>query len=125
MRVLPHRHRANLAGIGTRIPAPWTSSSGCCSREQRRPRTWRRGGAERRQRDHGRGHSRHWPTLSGVLLEQSDFFVTMRLADGTVRAVRKEPGTKVVVTSPLQAHIDLLDEITDTQIHDWWPTWSL
>jgi len=58
------------------------------------------------------------PALSGVLLEQSDFFVTMRLAGGTVRAVRKEPGTRVVVTNPLQAHIDLLDEITDTQIHD-------
>ncbi len=58
------------------------------------------------------------PTLSGTLLEQSDFFVTLRLEDGSVRAVRKVPGTKVVVTNPLQAHIDLLDVITDTQIHD-------
>lgn len=58
------------------------------------------------------------PAVSGVLLEQSDFFVTLRLADGTVRAVRKGPGTKVETTNPLQAHIDLLDVITDTQIHD-------
>ena len=58
------------------------------------------------------------PALSGVLVEQSDFFVTMRLADGTMRAVRREPGTKVVLTNPLQAHIDLLDAITDKQIHD-------
>ena len=56
--------------------------------------------------------------IEGVLLEQSDFFVTLRLADGSVRAVRKEPGTSVVLTNPLQAHIDLLDVITDTQIHD-------
>ena len=58
------------------------------------------------------------PALSGVLVEQSDFFVTLRLADGTMRAVRREPGTKVVLTNPLQAHIDLLDAITDKQIHD-------
>jgi hypothetical protein len=58
------------------------------------------------------------PAVSGVLLEQSDFFVTLRLADGSVRAVRKAPGTTVTTTNPLQAHIDLLDVITDTQIHD-------
>ncbi|BCS34496.2 hypothetical protein TBR22_A37230 [Luteitalea sp. TBR-22] len=57
-------------------------------------------------------------SVSGVLLEQSDFFVTLRLADGRVRAVRKVPGTTVQTVNPLQAHIDLLDVITDTQIHD-------
>ena len=35
-----------------------------------------------------------------------------------MRAVRRAPGMKVVMTNPLQAHIDLLDVITDTQIHD-------
>jgi cytochrome c oxidase cbb3-type subunit III len=58
------------------------------------------------------------PVVSGVLVEQSDFFVTLREADGRVRAVRKEPGTRVETVNPLQAHIDLLDVITDTQIHD-------
>lgn len=58
------------------------------------------------------------PVLSGVLLEQSDFFVTLRLDDGTVRAVRRVPGMRVVLSNPLQAHVDLLDTITDTQIHD-------
>ena len=58
------------------------------------------------------------PAINGVLVEQSDFFVTVRMTDGTVRAVRRTPGMKVVVTNPFQAHIDLLDVITDAQMHD-------
>jgi len=57
------------------------------------------------------------PPMSGVLVEQSDFYVTFRQADGSIRAVRTT-GAKVVTTDPLQAHIDLLDRISDTQIHD-------
>ena len=56
--------------------------------------------------------------LSGVLVEESDFYVTLREADGTVRTVRRAPGMKVTRTNPLQAHIDLLDRVTDAQIHD-------
>ncbi len=57
------------------------------------------------------------PATSGVLVEQSDFYVTLRQADGTIRVV-PTTGAKVVTTNPLQAHIDLLDRITDKQIHD-------
>ena len=57
------------------------------------------------------------PVLSGTLVERSDFYVTMRQPDGTIRAV-PTTGAKVVTTNPLQAHIDLLDRITDKQIHD-------
>jgi len=32
--------------------------------------------------------------------------------------VRRVPGMKVTRTNPLQAHIDLLDRVTDAQIHD-------
>jgi cytochrome c oxidase cbb3-type subunit III len=62
--------------------------------------------------------SQSGPSISGVLLEESDFYVTLRDSDGTVRVVRRTPGTKVTKTVPLQAHIDLLDRITDKQIHD-------
>ena len=58
------------------------------------------------------------PSVSGVLVEESDFYVTLRESDGTVRAIRRTPGMKVTTSNPLQAHIDLLDRITDTQIHD-------
>ena len=50
--------------------------------------------------------------------EESDFYVTVRESDGTIRVVRRTPGMKVAKTVPLQAHIDLLDRITDKQIHD-------
>ncbi len=56
--------------------------------------------------------------ISGVLVEESDFYVTVRESDGTVRAVRRAPGMKVTKTNPLQAHIDLLDRVSDKQIHD-------
>jgi mono/diheme cytochrome c family protein len=58
------------------------------------------------------------PSISGVLVEESDFYVTVRQSDGTLRVVRRTPGMKVEKTVPLQAHIDLLDRITDKQIHD-------
>ncbi len=58
------------------------------------------------------------PPLSGVLVEESDFYVTLRDADGTIRTVRRAPGLKVTKNNPLQAHIDLLDRISDKQIHD-------
>jgi len=57
------------------------------------------------------------PAISGVLVEQSDFYVTLREADGGLRVVPRT-GAKVVTTNPLQAHIDLLDRISDKQIHD-------
>jgi mono/diheme cytochrome c family protein len=57
-------------------------------------------------------------SISGVLVEESDFYVTVRQSDGTIRVVRRAPGMTVTKTNPLQAHIDLLDRITDTQIHD-------
>ena len=58
------------------------------------------------------------PAISGVLVEESDFYVTVRQPDGTIRVVRRSPGMKIEKTVPLQAHIDLLDRITDKQIHD-------
>jgi cytochrome c oxidase cbb3-type subunit 3 len=55
--------------------------------------------------------------MSGVLVERSDFYVTFRQPDGAIRVV-PTAGAKVVTTNPLQAHIDLLDRISDKQIHD-------
>jgi cytochrome c oxidase cbb3-type subunit 3 len=57
------------------------------------------------------------PALSGALVEQSDFYVALRDADGTVRVV-PTTGAKVVTNNPLQAHIDLLDRISDREVHD-------
>jgi hypothetical protein len=56
--------------------------------------------------------------ISGVLVEESDFYITVRDAGGAIRTVRRTPGMNVAKTNPLQAHIDLLDRISDKQIHD-------
>ena len=56
--------------------------------------------------------------MSGVLVQEDDFYVTYREASGALRIVKRTPGMKVVTTDPLQAHHDLLDRITDKHIHD-------
>ena len=56
--------------------------------------------------------------MTGVLVEETDFYVTLRESDGTVRVVRRAPGLKITKTNPMQTHIDLLDRISDKQIHD-------
>jgi mono/diheme cytochrome c family protein len=56
--------------------------------------------------------------IAGALMEESDFYITLREADGTVRVARRAPGMKVAKVNPLQAHIDLLDRVSDKQIHD-------
>ena len=56
--------------------------------------------------------------MSGALVEMDDMFVTFRDATGMVRVVRRVPGMKVEKNDPLQAHHDLLDRLTDTNIHD-------
>jgi cytochrome c2 len=60
------------------------------------------------------------PALTGVLVALDDFFVTYRPMDdaAATRTVRRTPALKVVTRDPLQAHRDLLDRITDKQIHD-------
>jgi cytochrome c oxidase cbb3-type subunit 3 len=58
------------------------------------------------------------PSLSGVLVEMDDLFVTLRDESGAVRSVRRVPGLKVAKNDPLQAHHELLDRLTDKNIHD-------
>jgi cytochrome c553 len=57
-------------------------------------------------------------SLSGILVQMDDLHVTLRDASGTLRVVRRVPGLKVVKTDPLQAHHELLERITDKNIHD-------
>jgi hypothetical protein len=55
---------------------------------------------------------------AGTLLEEDDFHVTFRDASGGVRVVRKTPGMTVETHDPLQAQHELLDRISDKNIHD-------
>ncbi len=58
------------------------------------------------------------PAVTGVRVEEDDFHVTLRESSGAVRTLKRTPGTTVTTTNPLQFHIDLLDRITDKQMHD-------
>ena len=106
----------SLAGIATRIP-------NAIDVQQRMlfPESARGGGA-------GRGPAANPVTvtvamtngapLSGVLVQMDDFFVTLRDASNTVRVVRRVPGMTITKKDPYEAHHDLLDRISDKQIHD-------
>jgi mono/diheme cytochrome c family protein len=56
--------------------------------------------------------------ISGVLVQMDDFLVSLRDADGTLRTIRRVPGMTVVKSNPLQFHIDMLDRLTDKNMHD-------
>jgi hypothetical protein len=47
-----------------------------------------------------------------------DFYVTVRDASGTLHVIRRTADLRVLKTDPLQAHHELLDRITDKNIHD-------
>jgi len=56
--------------------------------------------------------------ITGVLLQMDDFYVTLRNADGAIQTIRRGPTVKVEKTDPLAFHNQLLDKITDKNMHD-------
>ena len=58
------------------------------------------------------------PAVSGVLIQLDDFFVSLRLDDGTTQTFRRVAGVKVERNDPFAYHIDLLDRLTDKNMHD-------
>lgn len=55
--------------------------------------------------------------ISGVLVQMDDFFVSLRTDEGP-RTFRRVPGMKVDKQDPLAYHVELLDRITDKNMHD-------
>jgi mono/diheme cytochrome c family protein len=56
--------------------------------------------------------------VEGVLDKLDDFNVSLRDPDGEYRSFKITPRLKVVKNDPLEAHVKLLDEYTDKNIHD-------
>ena len=56
--------------------------------------------------------------MSGALVQMDDFYIALRDASGVLHVVKRTPTLKIETTDPLQAHRDLLDRITDKNIHD-------
>ncbi len=58
------------------------------------------------------------PAVTGNLVQMDDFNVSLRDADGEYRSFARVAGLKVKVDDPYAAHIELLDRITDKNMHD-------
>ena len=56
--------------------------------------------------------------VTGVMVQMDDFYVTLRTADGTTQTIKRGPAVKVEKTDPLAFHVELLDRITDKNMHD-------
>ena len=56
--------------------------------------------------------------VSGVLVELNDFTVTLRDSSGATRTFDRASGVTVQKNDPLAAHRDMLDTLTDKNIHD-------
>jgi hypothetical protein len=58
------------------------------------------------------------PAITGVLVEEDSFFISVRESAGAVRTLRKVPGMKIAQNNPMQWHVDFADRLTDKQMHD-------
>lgn len=58
------------------------------------------------------------PAMTGELVMLDDFFVTLRATSGELHTWKRTPALQVVKNDPHQAHYDLLDRITDKNMHD-------
>jgi cytochrome c oxidase cbb3-type subunit III len=56
--------------------------------------------------------------VSGVLVGIDDFNVSLRDASGEYRSWKRTPNLKVEKKDPYAAHVELLDQYTDKDIHD-------
>lgn len=57
-------------------------------------------------------------TISGEMEHLDDFNVALRDSDGQYHSFKRTEGLNVAQDNPYQAHIDLLDTVTDENIHD-------
>jgi cytochrome c oxidase cbb3-type subunit 3 len=112
-----HSATGDLQGIAARITNPRTLQT-----------NWVSGGG-RRFRSPTAAPSRRTVTVTvnlaagerveGRLVRIDDFLVTVALADGTVRTIRRDGDVpKVEVHDPMQAHRELMAVYTDKDIHD-------
>ena len=58
-------------------------------------------------------------TIKGTSLLLTDFYVTLRLADGSTRTWARDHGVpKVEIADPLQAHVEIMTKLSDTDMHN-------
>jgi len=58
------------------------------------------------------------PPVSGALVRIDDFNVSLRDASGEYRSWKRTPELKIERSDPYAAHVELLEKLTDQNIHD-------
>jgi cytochrome c oxidase cbb3-type subunit 3 len=114
-----HSVAGDLRGIASRLPDPtalqnyWLSAGGGLGRGGR-------GGAGPARRDvTAVVTTASGATVEGVVVRLDDFYVALRLADGTERSFSRSGNTpRVDVRDPYEPHRRLLPAYTDSDIHD-------
>ena len=109
-----HSAAGDLAGLATRIPAPVDIQQRMLFPLRRAGR----GGEPTRTDVAVTVTQPSGLTTSGILVQEDDFFVTLRDRSGVVRVTRKAAGVKIETNDPLRAHRELLDRVTDANMHD-------
>ena len=56
--------------------------------------------------------------ITGDVVRIDDFTVTLREATGEIRSINRGPGVTVSTKDPYEPHVELLDRITDADIHN-------
>jgi len=104
-----HSPTGDLQGVATRIPVP-------VNLQQRFlfP-TLPRGGSRQVE---VAVTPQNGPAVSGTLVRIDTFFVSLRDASGDQKTFKRSPDVKVEVRDPLAFHHQLLDRITDTEMHN-------
>jgi cytochrome c oxidase cbb3-type subunit 3 len=108
----------DLSKIASRIPDP-----------KRLQDAWLAGGTREEQEPEGAASTSRTvtatitlssgETVEGKLVRIDDFLITLALADGSQKTVRRTGDTpNVVIHDPLNAHRDLLSQYSDRDIHD-------
>lgn len=115
-----HSAAADLQGLAARIPDPkmlqnlWVSGG--------RAAGPRRGGGRPSSASSAPTATVTFPSgekVEGRLVRLDDFLVTVALADGTARTIRRDGEVPTVeVSDPLDGHRDLLSILTDANMHD-------
>ena len=57
-------------------------------------------------------------TVTGVLVTMDDFTISLRDASGEYHSWKRTPGLHIVKNDPYAAHIELLDKMSDQNMHD-------
>jgi cytochrome c oxidase cbb3-type subunit 3 len=116
-----HSVTGDLQGLATRIPDAKALQNTWVSGGGGRGRGGRGGGGNGQPNARTVTVSVTLPgeKVEGRLVRIDDFLVTVGLADGSIRTIRREGDTpKVEVHDPMKAHSDLLRVYTDKDMHD-------